>query len=113
MKFMYIFNKISLMRDILLKKNINFIYNRLFCYWCNHASYCVNLFSVMSAPRFITSASRYHSRYQSRPSMYNRGLIPRNFAELAEVVPIVTTDVLDAQKNRLNEMVLLGIPRKC
>ena len=45
--------------------------------------------------------------------MYNRGLIPRNFAELAEVVPIVTTDVLDAQKNRLNEMVLLGIPRKC
>ena len=30
--------------------------------------------------------------------MYNRGLIPRNFAELAEVVPIVTTDVMDAQR---------------
>ena len=28
------------------------------------------------------------SRYQSRSSMYIRGLIPRNFAELAEAVPI-------------------------
>ena len=28
------------------------------------------------------------SKYQSRSSMYIRGLIPRNFAELAEAVPI-------------------------
>ena len=44
--------------------------------------------SVTSASRYITSASRYHPRYQSRSSMYIRGLIPRNFAELAEAVPI-------------------------
>ena len=36
----------------------------------------------------IRSASRYHPRYQSRSSMYTHGLIPRNFAELAEAVPI-------------------------
>ena len=55
------------------------MYNRLFC--CNHTFYCVNMVS-------LTSASRYHKRYQSRSSMYVRGLIPRNFAELAEAVPI-------------------------
>ena len=44
--------------------------------------------SVTPASRYITSASRYHPRYQSRHSMYIRGLIPRNFAELAEAVPI-------------------------
>ena len=38
---------------------------------------------AMSASRYITSASRYHPRYESRPSMCIRGLIPRNFAELA------------------------------
>ena len=43
--------------------------------------------SVTSASRYITSASRYHPRYQSRSSMFNRGLIPRNFAELTEAVP--------------------------
>ena len=43
--------------------------------------------SVTSASRYITSASSYHPRYQSRSSMYIRGLIPRNFAELAEAVP--------------------------
>ena len=69
--------------------------------------------SVKSASRYITSASRYHSHYQSRLSMYIRCLIPRNFAELAEVVPIVTTYVVEAQKNRLDMMVLLSIPRKC
>ena len=37
---------------------------------------------------YVTSASRYHQRYQSRSSMYIRGLIPRNFAELAEAVLI-------------------------
>ena len=46
--------------------------------------------SVKSASRFITSASRNHPRYQSRSSMYIRGLIPRNFAELAEAVPVAT-----------------------
>ena len=48
---------------------------------CNHT--CYGMVSV-------TSASRYHSRYQSRSSAYIRGLIQRNFAELAEAVPIVT-----------------------
>ena len=43
---------------------------------------------IMSASRYITSASRFHSRYQSISSMYFRGLIPRNFAELVEAVPI-------------------------
>ena len=39
--------------------------------------------SVTSAFRHVTSASRYHPRYQSRSSMYIRGVIPRNFEELA------------------------------
>ena len=60
--------------------------SRLFC--CSHTCYCVNLVSVTSTSRYITSASRYHPRYHSRSSMYIRGLIPRNFAELAEAVPI-------------------------
>ena len=46
------------------------------------------MFSVTSASRYKTSASRYHPRYQSRSSMYIHGLILRNFAELAEAVPI-------------------------
>ena len=50
--------------------------------------------SVNSASRYITSASRYQQRYQSRSSMYIRGLIPRNFAELAEAVPIAYTYVI-------------------
>ena len=45
--------------------------------------------SETSASRYKTSASRYHPRYQSRSSMYIRGLILRNFAELDEAVPIV------------------------
>ena len=70
-------------RDILLKKTSS---KPLFC--CNHTCYCVNMVSVTSALRYITSASRYHPRYQSRSSMNIRGLIPRNFAELAEAVLI-------------------------
>ena len=58
----------------------------LFC--CNHTCFCVNMVSVTSVSRYITSASRYHPRYQRRSSMYIRGLIPQNFAELAEAVPI-------------------------
>ena len=42
----------------------------------------------MSASCYITSASRYHPRYQSRSLMYIRGLIPGNLADLAEAVPI-------------------------
>ena len=45
--------------DILLK-NINFIYNRLFC--CNHTCYCVGMGSVTSVSRYVTSASRYQIR---------------------------------------------------
>ena len=47
--------------------------------------------SVTSASRYITSVPRYHPRYQSRTSMYIRGLIPRNFAELAKAVLIGAT----------------------
>ena len=87
---MYVFfNKVSLLA-IFYRKNISFIHNRLFS--CNHACYCVNMVSVTSASRYITSASRYHPLYQSRSSMYIRGLIPRNFTELTETVPIEIKD---------------------
>ena len=36
----------------------------------------------------VTSASHYHPHFQRRSSMSICGLIPRNFAELAEAVPI-------------------------
>ena len=86
MKFMCVFfNKISLFS---LKKHKLHL-SRLFC--CNHTCYCVNMVSVTSASRYITSASCYHPRYQSKSSTYIRGLIPRNFAESAEAVPIGTT----------------------
>ena len=49
--------------------------SRLFC--CNHTCHCVNMVSVTSASRYITSASRYHPRYQSISSIYIRGLIPQ------------------------------------
>ena len=52
--------------------------------------------SVTSASRYVTSASRYHPRNQSRSSMYIRGLIPWNFAELSEAVPI---DILYVRKS--------------
>ena len=71
--------------DILLKKHKLHL-SHLFC--CNHTCYFLNMVSVTSASRYITSESRYHPRYQSRSSMNIRGLIPRNFAELAEAVPI-------------------------
>ena len=69
---------------------INFIYNRLF--YCNHTCYCVNMVFVTSASRYITSASGYHPRYQRRSSMFIRGLIPRNFAESVEAVPIASPE---------------------
>ena len=45
--------------------------------------------SVTPASRYITSSSRYHPGYQSRSSMYIRGLIPWNFAELGKEVSII------------------------
>ena len=72
----YVFSIKYRYSDILLKKHKHHL-SRLFC--CNHTCYCINMVSV-------TSASHYHSQYQSGSSMYIRGLIPRNFAELAEAV---------------------------
>ena len=43
--------------------------------------------SVTSASRYIMSVPCYHPCYQSRPSIYIRGLIPWIFAEMAEAVP--------------------------
>ena len=71
--------------DILLKKHKLHL-SCLFC--CNHTCYCFNMVSVTSGSRYITLASHYPPHYQSRSSMYIRGLIPQNFAELAEAVPI-------------------------
>ena len=71
--------------EILFKKHKIHL-RRLFC--SSHICYCVNMVSVTPASRYITSASRYHPRFQSRSSMYIRGLIPWNFAELAEAVLI-------------------------
>ena len=55
---------------------------------CNYTCYCLNVVSVTSVSRYKPSVSRYYPRYQRRSSVYIRGLIPRNFAELAHVVPI-------------------------
>ena len=87
----FFFNKISLERYLIDPPPPTHTHkphlSRLFC--CNHTCYCVNMVSVTSASRSIMSASRYHPRYQSSSSMYiRRGLIPRNFAELAEAHPI-------------------------
>ena len=67
---MYIRGLIRYSDNLLKKHKLHLC--RLFS--CNQTCYCVNMVSV-------TSASRYHPRYQSRSSMYIRGLIPRNFAE--------------------------------
>ena len=58
----------------ILLNNINFIYTP-FVLLQSHLL-CVGMVSVTSA-----------SRYQSRFSMYIRGLIPRNSTELVEAVP--------------------------
>ena len=66
--------------DILLKRHNLHKNNRcLFC--CNRTCYWVGMVFVTSASRTVTSMSRY----QSRSSMYIRGLIPRNFTKLAEI----------------------------
>ena len=87
MKFMCFFSIKYRYSDILLTPPPPKLHlSRLFC--CNHTCYCVKLVSVTSASRYITPEARYHPRYQSGSSMYIRGLIPRNFADLAEPVPI-------------------------
>ena len=53
-------NEVFCYSDILLK-NIKFIYT--VCFAAITFVYCVNMVSVMSASRNITSASRYHPRY--------------------------------------------------
>ena len=54
---------------------------------------------MLSALRYITSALRYHPRYQSRSSMYIHGLIPWHFAELEEAVPIDKTAQFNCGNN--------------
>ena len=51
---------------------------------CTHTCCCVSMVSVKLASSYVTPASRY----QSRSSMYIRGLIPLSSTELAEAVPI-------------------------
>ena len=79
MKFMYSSIKYSY-SDILFK-NINFIYNRLFC--CNHTCSCACIVSVAPASGYVTSTSRY----QSRSSMYIWGLITQNWTRQFPLKP--------------------------
>ena len=51
---------------------------------CNRTCYCIGMVSVMSTLRYLTSASRY----QSRASIYMRGLIPRILAEAVPIEPV-------------------------
>ena len=72
------------------KTHLDFIYGILWivvtvCFAAIELTiYCIGMVSVTSASRYLTSTSRY----QSRPSMYIRGLIPRNSMELAEAFQI-------------------------
>ena len=105
MKFMYFSIKYRY-SDILLKKT-----STLLC--CDHTCYCVNMVSVTSAARYITSASHnmYHPRYQSRSSMYIFGLIPQKFAKLAEAVLIgvsILTLIAHKKAKTLRSVGLLG-----
>ena len=56
--------------------------------------------SVTSVSDYITSVSGYHLRYESKSSKYICGLIPLNFAELAEAVP---TDAADVKKRHFQD----------
>ena len=88
----YIFSINYSYGDILLEKktHLDFIYGILWivvtvCFAAIELTiYCIGIVSVTSASRYLTSTSRY----QSRPSMYIRGLIPQNSMELAEAVQI-------------------------
>ena len=91
MQFMFVSIKYRYSK-ILLKKTKQQQQHKLHSsrlFGCNHTFYCLDMVSVTSTSRYITSTSRYHPRYQRRSSLYIRGRIPRNFAELAEAVPIV------------------------
>ena len=72
------------------KKNLDFIYGILWivvtvCFAAIELTiYCIGMVSVTSESCYVTPTSRY----QSRPSMYIRGVIPQNSMELAEAVPI-------------------------
>ena len=69
MKFMYFSIKYRY-SNILLKKNINFIYNHLI--YCNHTCHCVGMVSMTSASHYVMSASHQildvHPRSDSRNS---------------------------------------------
>ena len=69
MKFMFFSIKYRY-NDILFKKHK--LHSSRFGFCCNRTCHCVNMVSV-------TSASRYHPRYQNRSSISIRGLIPRNW----------------------------------
>ena len=61
-------------------KPLVLLHSHLLLCSCSFCDVSVTLYT------FVTSASRYHPRYQSLSLTYIRGLIPRNFAELAEAV---------------------------
>ena len=68
--------------------------------------------SVTSASRYITSVSRYHPRYQSRSSMYIRGLIPQNFAEFILCVslgsPMLEANIKNIKKECNEQLYFFG-----
>ena len=99
MKFMYISIKYRYI-DILLKNNtISFIYNHLFC--CNQTWYCVGMVSVTSVSHYVTSASRYQSRF----SMYTRGLIPRNWLRQFQLTNQKANDEGAGQTTQMDRLI--------
>ena len=69
--------------------------------------------SVTSAIRYITSASRYHPRYQSRSSMYIPGRIPRNLPrqfQLQQSVAEIWTAFNNAVHNGIAHSVNMSMP---
>ena len=63
--------------------------------------------SVTSASLYITSASLKHLHYQSRSSMYIRGLIPQNFAEYAEAIQVDILNIVHTITSQLRDVQLL------
>ena len=60
--------------------------------------------SMTSASRYKTLSLWYDPCYQSRSSIYIRGLIPLNFAEWAKVVPTGTS------RCALDELLIVLLP---
>ena len=87
MKFMYFSIKYCY-SDILLKKTYKTSFITIFLLLSHLFLYCIDMVFVTSASCYLMSASCYHPHYRSKSSMYIRGLIPWNFAEWAEAVPI-------------------------